>query len=327
MTNIDKPITSSQIVIENHIEVHDISTTDMDSHIEHWEALTSNAEIDVHFWLSDMLNTAVYPLGLHSNESSLPQTHMLINDNAAVHVSQIIALDMQKKPTCLMSAFPCVDSPHHVIASIERIIRCNHSHAAVLRLGLKDNTTIYAFDREYAINAQKYNGQRSYKVMLSGLAYHIEKIVADDNMTVTDPEAIRHHRALNAILEAHDGVAPDNLQEQLAAWQPSTDEETRPITLNMSTMCAYLYGDCLGQEDEAWCQGEILGLQTVELLSQPLYLLDVAILREENSLPVVLRIAAHVQHTAKNLQVGDFIRTNIWLQAQVCGNNMNIRDK
>lgn len=309
--------------IKNGIELITVSAEDIGTHAEHWEALTPQPEVDVANWLGDMLDSAILPAGLHQAGEHLPTTHMLLATQDDVHPCQIITLNAAQKPEQLLTTFPSVNSPYHVTASIERMIVNPEHKAAVLRLKLVDETVLYAFDAFYAVNADKYTADQHYTAYLSGIAHQVEKITADETMTVTDPEAIRHHRALNAILAEHDGHTPDDLQERLAAWQPTSDTDTLPVTLDMSTMCAYLYGEQIGQEDEAWCQGEVLGLQNVTILSQPLYLLDIAVLREENTQPVVVRVTAHHNHTPENLQVGDFIRTNVWLQVKIHANNMN----
>ncbi|MBD0095870.1 hypothetical protein IAF33_19035, partial [Acinetobacter baumannii] len=42
------------------------------------------------------------------------------------------------------------------------------------------------------------------------------------------------------------------LQELINEWQPKTKEDQEPVTVDFSKMVAYLYGENLGQEDEAW---------------------------------------------------------------------------
>jgi uncharacterized tellurite resistance protein B-like protein len=39
----------------------------------------------------------------------------------------------------------------------------------------------------------------------------------DEKIIVDDPASIKHHRALNAILAEHNGIAPENLQELINA--------------------------------------------------------------------------------------------------------------
>ncbi len=61
---------------------------------------------------------------------------------------------------------------------------------------------------------------------------------------------------LNDILAANNGVAPANLQEQIDAWQPKSEDDKAPVTVDFSKMVAYLYGENIGQEDEAWFSGQ-----------------------------------------------------------------------
>ncbi len=53
-------------------------------------------------------------------------------------------------------------------------------------------------------------------------AYELESECAEhEQLVVDDPASIKHHRALNDILAANNGIAPANLQEQIDAWEPS----------------------------------------------------------------------------------------------------------
>jgi hypothetical protein len=78
-------------------------------------------------------------------------------------------------------------------------------------------------------------------------------VVAQNNVFELVHTCIGEHQcALNAILAEHNGVAPENLQELINDWQPQTPEDHEPVTVDFSKMVAYLYGETLGQEDEAW---------------------------------------------------------------------------
>ena len=128
---------------------------------------------------------------------------------------------------------------------------------------------------------------------------------------------MRHHRALNDIITQHGGVAPDDLQEKMAAWQPKTPDDEAPVTLDLSNMVAYLFGENFGQEDEAWFQGEVLGVQPLHFIDQVGQLLDVVILREPDVAPVVIQMAYFPRGAALSVKAGEFIRGNIWLQAAI----------
>jgi hypothetical protein len=45
-----------------------------------------------------------------------------------------------------------------------------------------------------------------------------------------------------------------------------TPEDQEPVTVDFSKMVAYLYGETLGQEDEAWFQGNIVGKTTMQFM-------------------------------------------------------------
>jgi hypothetical protein len=47
--------------------------------------------------------------------------------------------------------------------------------------------------------------------------------------------------------------------------EPKTPEDKEPVTVDFSKMVAYLYGETMGQEDEAWFQGNIVGKTSMRL--------------------------------------------------------------
>ncbi len=54
----------------------------------------------------------------------------------------------------------------------------------------------------------------------------------DEKIIVDDPASIKHHRALNAILAEHNGIAPENLQELINDWNHKTPEDQEPVTVD-----------------------------------------------------------------------------------------------
>ena len=96
-----------------------------------------------------------------------------------------------------------------------------------------------------------YQQGTSYFINFSAWAHEISISEQNEVIKVEDEEAIRYHRAFNDIVAANDGKVPDDLQQQIAEWQPETKEQMAPVEINLGHMCAYLFGDTLGQEDEA----------------------------------------------------------------------------
>lgn len=153
-------------------------------------------------------------------------------------------------------------------------------------------------------------------VNLNGWAYELEAVADHEHLVVDDPASIKHHRALNDILAANNGVAPDNLQEQIDAWQPQSEEDKEPVTVDFSKMVAYLYGETMGQEDEAWFQGNIVGKTTMQFMDQDYTLYDVTLIHEEDQPATLIRIATR-NDQFKNFQIGQYIRGNLWIQANI----------
>nr|WP_298890888.1 hypothetical protein [uncultured Acinetobacter sp.] len=306
---------SQQSSTKQQPEIISVSCENFGGHAEHWRILSQQPEKEVSGWMQQALDTASSPMGLCDNEDDLPKDVWLLQGpQQPIHLQQIIAVD-NNHPKHFITAFPSFDSPYKVNAKVGRILACPNNHEAVLRLELDDTSVIYAYDALYVVNQDQYDANTTYQAELSAWGYGLEAVPNKETMLIEDPAAIRHHRALNDILADHNGETPDNLQDLLAAWQPSSPEDEMPVTLDISKMVAYLYGETMGQEDEAWFQGDIVGKSHGEFFDKLITLYDVAIMREEKAKPVILRLA--VAKTQQEFEIGEFIRGNIWIQTKI----------
>lgn len=290
-------------------------------HADHWAILTENISEDVPNWLQAILNNPSLPNGLIKSHPS--DNKLLIANDTPCHIKQILSLE-NGTPKAFINAFPAVDSPYGVECQIERIIRCNATSDAILRLKTKDGTIIYAFDQLYAINHTEYKTPKTYYVNLSAWAYNIKPSNQEETILIDDPIAIRYHRAFNDIVSANNGQVPDDIEEQIRTWTPTdlTDGESlAPVEINFGHSCIYLFGETFGQEDEAWCQGQVLGISRDSFFDKELMLFDVVILKEPDATPLVVRIAAMADETTQAIKVNDFIQANIWLQAAIYAQN------
>ena len=288
-------------------------------HADHWRILTDDMSHDVPEWLQRMIEHATMPKGLNAHTSS-SDAYLLLSENQPCHINQVLAIK-DGKPECFINAYPCVNSPYGLHCRIERMIVNDKTNDAVLRLRSADGSIIYAFDQLYTPNAQLYQQNTEYFVNLSAWAHEITPSEQDEVIIIEDKEAIRYHRAFNDIVAANDGQLPDDLQQQIKQWRPSTKEQMEPVEINLGHMCAYLFGDNLGQEDEAWCQGQVLGKQDSTFNNMPIILFDVVILREQDATPFVVRIAALSNAGTQSIQVHDYVQANIWLQAAIYKEN------
>lgn len=306
---------------QNRPEVITIDDQNFGSHVEHWNLLTDQPCTEVPKWLGLALDAPVMPMGLCQAESDMDQASWLIQGpyKAPVQMTQVVAV-ANNKPQSVKTAFPSFESPYKVPASIERII-CNTSNSqAVLRLNLGSNTIVYAFDTLYSVNREHYEKDQSYQAQLNAWAYELEVVSDHEQLVVDDPASIKHHRALNDILAAHDGVAPPNLQEQIEAWEPKSDDDKEPVTVDFSKMVAYLYGENMGQEDEAWFQGNIVGKTSMQFMNQDYTLYDVALIHDEDQAATLIRIATK-NAAYEKFQIGQFIRGNLWIQVNIYTKN------
>ncbi len=293
---------------QHTISITHLEHKDCAGHGDHWALLTNNIAEDVPNWLQSMLKDAIMPHGLHNDESMTSQPHLLIAQNHDVHIKQILSL-------------VDVNSPYGLTAKIERIITCKDNLDTVLRLVSADGTVIYAFDQLYAVNHDKYQSNKNYYVNLSAWAYKIVPSDHEEVILIEDQDAIRYHRAFNDIVAENGGKVPENVDELIKKWKPDSDAPLAPVEINMSSMCAYLFGETLGQEDDAWCQGQVLGKQEINFNGIELILFDVVILREPNVKPVVVRIASKSNEDTAKIEVNDYIQASLWLQASIYAEN------
>ncbi|WP_201585502.1 hypothetical protein [Psychrobacter jeotgali] len=288
-------------------------------HADHWRILTDDISNDVPEWLQQMITQASMPKGLNGNVSA-KDSCLLLSENQPCHINQVLAMN-NGKPERFINAYPCVDGPYGLTCTIERLVVNDNSHDAVLRLRSADGSTIYAFDQLYTANRHLYQQNTPYFVNFSGWAYEITPSAQDEVIVVEDQEAIRYNRAYNDIVAANDGQVPEDIQQQIADWQPETEEQMAPVEINLGHMCAYLFGDTLGQEDEAWCQGQVLGKQETSFNGKPIILFDLVILREQDADPFVVRIGALSNSDTQKIEVQDYVQANIWLQAAIYKEN------
>ncbi|ELA08092.1 hypothetical protein MOMA_06011 [Moraxella macacae 0408225] len=288
-------------------------------HADHWACFTNNISQDIPKWLAEHIDSATLPTPL---KADVQKPCMLLSGNQAIHLNQVIEIDEQGRPLRFVNAYPCINSPYTQWAVIESVYHCKEQVEAILRLKLDDGTILYAFDTCYAMNAQCYEKNQRYRINLGALAYQVKPSNRSEVIVVDQPDAIRYHRAFNDILAKNNNVAPMDLEDQIAKWQPDpADLPLEPIEINVGNMCAYLFGDTLGQQDEAWCQGQVVGKQTTAFDGIEFVLLDVVILRESLENPVVIRMAVNVNDMDKSIEVNDYIQANIWLQATIYQKN------
>ena len=302
---------------QNRPEIITIEDQNFGSHVEHWNLLTDHPCTDVPKWLGLALDAPIMPMGLCQKECDMDEKTWLIQGpkKSAVHITQVIAVE-NNKPQAVKTAFPSFESPYKISANIERIIRDHSNTQAVLQLNLGSNTIVYAFDTLYSVNHEHYQKNQTYLAQLNAWAYELEAVSDHEQLIVDDPASIKHHRALNDILAANDGIAPPDLQEQIDAWQPKSEDDKEPVTVDFSKMVAYLYGENMGQEDEAWFQGNVIGKTSMSFMDQDYTLYDVALIHDENQEATLIRIATK-NEAQKDFQIGQFIRGNLWIQVNI----------
>lgn len=287
------------------------------NHAEHWQLLSNNQQ-QVMQWLHIALDSPISPMGLCPNEQGMNKNFWFIQGPKQaqdIQCNQILCVK-DNKPYQLKHAFPSLNSPYAFPVTIKQITTSESHSQAILCLALADDCVIYAFDNYYSINQDFYQQNQKYKAHFSAWAYQLELVPEHETITIDDPEAIRHHRALNDILAEHQGQTPDNLQDLLQDWQPKSEEDKQPIQIDISKTTAYLYGDHVGQEDEAWLQGKIVGKMHSQFMNETYTLYDVVFIDEQDSEKILLRLATKNPDYA-HFNIGQFIRGDIWLQVNI----------
>lgn len=288
-------------------------------HADHWRLLSDDLD-KIPDWLAMSLDKALLPQGL--GDQTLDARRILLGASDPLHLVQI--LDTQDgKPTRFVNAYPAVLSPYGITCQIGHILAHSDTDNAILTLITEDGTQIFAFDTLYTVNKMHYVKGAHYYVNLSGIAHTFAKSDQSQSILVKDPKAVRYHIVRNEILSEHEGISPDDLEEQIIARLTTHTAPAQPIEINLGHMCAYLFGEVAGQEDEAWCQGQVLGKSTCTLFGREFYLFDVVILREEGASPVVVRICAAQNDQTCAIEVQDYIQTNLWLQAAIYKENQS----
>lgn len=321
--NNDNPNNNNLNNDSQNIATKLLSSDDNAGHADHWAIFGVDGS-RLQQALKTSLDNATVPIGLDRCKSC--DDFLVVGTNDTCHIKQVFALK-DGKPNRLTTLFPAIKSPYGLVCTIDEVICCEQSQDAVLRLSARDGTTIYAFDQLYAINAPHYQKNKPYYVNFGAWAYNIRPSKQDEVVEVSDPNAIRYHRAFNDIVAKNGGQVPDDIKEQIKTWQSNSKEPLAPVQINLGHSCIYLFGETLGQEDEAWCQGQVLGKSTTEFLDQSIVLFDVVILREDDDVPFVVRIASLASPSVNDIQVHDYIQANIWLQAAIYGETQRPSDK
>ncbi len=314
-----------------------VDSAAMGGHVQHWQSFGLTGPAQVPVILQEAVDHCGLARGLQPADDADAAGHWCLQDDRSmVGIAQVIAVQ-NGQPVRLLNAFPLVHSPHRCKARLLAVSHCPDTHDAVLTLQVGD-TRLFAFDPLYAINAGHYVPHQVYEVTFGALAHSLEQASPDDHLEITDPEAIRHHRGLTALLAEHPGLDDATLAARLANWQPPPGEPLLPVVIDLRQMVAYLHGEQHAQEDEAWIAGCVLGSQEICVGAQKFAVYDVVIDREQPDQPVVIRVAQALkpvdgpdsaptpkhstdQNGLKSVlpfTAGDYIRGNVWLQVHVC---------
>lgn len=304
----------------NRVPTIQLSNKQNAGHADHWAILSHDIASHLPTWLSQTLDQASIPKAL--SECTANGNFLLIETPKSCHIKQIFKLQ-NGKPHKIINMFPAVNSPYGLTCHLQEIALCSDSQDAVLRLNSIDGTSIYAFDTLYAINGHCYQKDCLYYVNFSAWAYDFTKSQENETILIDDPKSIRYHRAFNDIVAENNGNIPDDIDQKIRAWQPKSNQALAPVEINLGHSCIYLFGETLGQEDDAWIQGQVLGKSDCQFFDINISLFDVVVLREHHAMPFVIRIATPTNSTTEAIGIHDYVQANIWLQASIHQDNQN----
>lgn len=279
-------------------------------HEAHWRALIGDQPPTE--WLHQALNE------VKAQSPTEPAKFCLLSNQQAISTQLVFELSDQAEPSRLVFAVPAIESPHRYQSQLLKIWGTPSAEQSLLELDLGGDIKIFAYNLDHLRMKVDWNQLENLEVTLSGLALDLECSEEGQLLHIRDAKSIEQHRALIELLLQNEEQLPSDSRDQIKALIDDGKLPKEPITLSLDQMCAYLYSDELGQQDEAWCRGEVVGKQLVTIFSKNFLLLDIVVLREPDTLPVVIRIAVNEDLAPKPLKVGDFVQGNIWLQASIC---------
>ena len=283
-------------------------------HAAHWEALlgTQAGDSEPTAWIHQALDE------VSAQSPTNSARFCLLSNHREISTQLVFELSDQAEPNRLAFAVPAIRSPHRYKAQLLKVWKSALAEQSLLELDLGADIKVFAYHLDHLRLNLDWSQTEKLEVSLSGLALDIEASDKGQLLHIRDAKSIQQHRALIELLLQNEANLPSDSRAQIKALIEEGKLPKEPITLSLDQMCAYLYSEELGQQDEAWCRGEVIGKQLVTIFSKNFLLLDVVVLREPDTLPVVIRVAVNEDLAPKPLKIGDFVQGNIWLQASVC---------
>ena len=221
----------------------------------------------------------------------------------------------RKPSTELWSAYPMFGNGVVVEASVEQIYLHPNRLEAWVRLELATGGSVTAFDTLYFQHRALYRKDELYKFMVSALAYRIGHTQFREHV-IDDPHEIRRMRSRDAWVKRHGFWSREDAEASLAEWNPSSEEDLKPIRIVMSEVAALLP---LGspESDDASFHGEVVGVapRAVRSMDVDFWRIDVVVMRIDEDFTLPIYVAEHLFETAWRPEVGQYVEGTLWLQA------------
>lgn len=225
-----------------------------------------------------------------------------------------------KPANALWSAYPVFGEGAELHGMVERVRLYPNHLEGQLEIALSTGSTIFTFDSLFCLNRALYQEGETYQFSVSALAYSMESPGQREHV-IDDPEEIRRFHARDAWAKVHGHWTKEDESASLAAWQPQTPEDRKPIHIDMSRM-TILMPSSDSPSDNAGYMGKVTSVtpDAVRMLDTNFWRVDVVLILpddDEENMPTAIPI-----YIAENLfegkwrpSAGEYVTGGLWLQA------------
>lgn len=237
----------------------------------------------------------------------------------------VIAMDVEDEETGqrshqLWSAYPFFAEGIRYPVEIQEIGLYPNRLEARLELAVLGMLT-FAFDSLFYQHRGYYTAETPLVFSLAALAYHMEP-AREQEVVLDDPDTIRKFRARQAWVEEHGSWSQEEDEEaSLAAWQPHSPEDLKPIRIATGQMTALLPGE-EGPADEAFYQGRVTAVepQVHVLFGVSVWRVDVVVAQpDDGEFILPFYVAESIFPDGWRPGVGDQVSGTAWIQGYWTG--------
>lgn len=306
-----------------------LSVEDAGGHGGRWEVFGDPTTL-MKRWLMPMANEGKYvDLGLRVpldfNRGGLPVAigKLHIDDLSAVGRAGGMAVLEHVEPTAteegkllLASAYPFFVGGVEIESAVEEIAIHTTRLEARIRIHTNEGAEIDPFDTLFWKHGPHYKAGERYRFRVSGLAYsirHVEHVVH----VIDEPEQIRGYRAREAWAKKYGQWVRDRDEAAaLAAWQPTSPEDLKPVQFSMAKLCTVMPAES-GPADDHTYRGEVRKVhpRIFTLYGMPVWRVDVTLVRQDTDFTLPVYVAEKLFDSQWRPKPGEYVEGALWMQA------------